>query len=146
MIIAITGGTGAVGRRLVDRFVAAGDTVRALTRQDDPGFAPAVEVHRGDLASETGALARFADGADVLYHCAAEIYDPGRMMEVNAGGTGRLIAAARGRVRRWVQLGSIGTYGAPERGVIDGAPPPRPVDHDGRSQTATQRLARASPR
>ena len=111
MIVSITGGTGAVGRRLVERHVAAGDTVRVLTRQDDPGLAAGVEVHRGDLASDFGVLARFGDGADVLYHCAAEIYDPGRMRDVNVVGTGRLIAAVQGRVARWVQLGSIATYG-----------------------------------
>ena len=79
-----------------------------------------MQIHRGDLVtSDPGVLARFVDGADVLYHCAAEIHEPGRMMEVNVGATGSLVAAARGKVRRWVQLSSVAVYGAPEAGVID---------------------------
>jgi nucleoside-diphosphate-sugar epimerase len=140
MIVAITGATGAVGRRLVERHVAAGDTVRALSRQEDPGFSPAVQIHRGELTSDANVLARFVDGADVLYHCAAEIHEPGRMMEINVGGTGSLIAAARGKVRRWIQLSSVAVYGAPEAGVIDEETPPQPIDTYGRSKAEADRV------
>ena len=139
MIVAITGGTGVVGRRLVDRHVAAGDSVRVLTRRENPGFAPAVETHRGDLFSPD-VLPRFADGADVLYHCAAETRDVRRMTEVNVEGTARLVAAARNRIGRWIHLGSIAVYGAPETGVIGEDTPLRPVDDYGRSKAAADRL------
>ena len=140
MIVAITGGTGTVGKRLVGRHIEAGDVVRVLSRQGQPGLPPGVELHRGDLASEPAVLARFADGADVLYHCAAEIRDPERMMEVNAGGTGRLVTAAQGRVGRWVQLGSVAVYGAPEAGVITEDTPLAPIDVYGRSKAEADRL------
>lgn len=140
MIVAITGATGAVGRRVVERHVAAGDAVRALSRREDPGFAPAVQIHRGELASDASVLTRFIEGADVLYHCAAEIHEPARMMETNVGGTGSLIAAARGKVHRWIQLSSVAVYGAPEAGIIDEETPPQPVDTYGRSKAEADRL------
>ena len=140
MIVAITGATGAVGRRLVERHVAAGDAVRALSRQEDPGFSPAVQIHRGELTSDADVLSSFVDGADALYHCAAEINEPARMMEINVGGTGNLIAAARGKVPRWIQLSSVAVYGAPEAGVIDAETPPRPIDTYGRSKADADRL------
>jgi len=101
-------------------------------------------VHEGDLTSATPSLAAFADGADVLYHCAAEIHDPQRMMDVNVDGTRRLVEAAAGRVRRWVQLSSIAVYGAPERGVITEETPPQPVDVYGRSKAEADALVQAA--
>lgn len=141
MIVAITGATGAVGRKLVERHVAAGDVVRALSRQTETALPSAVEVHQGDLASGEQALTRFVSGADVLYHCAAEIHDPARMMEVNAGGTRNLVSAAQGRIRRWVHLSSIAVYGAPERGVIREDAPPQPTDTYGRSKAEAEKVA-----
>ena len=139
MIVAITGATGAIGKRLLEQHLAAGDTVRALSRRERARLPSVVQVHRGDLASENDVLARFADGADVLYHCAAEIFDAARMMAVNAEGTRNLVSAAAGRVGRWVQLSSIAVYGAPERGVIDEATPLAPIDVYGESKAQAER-------
>jgi len=146
MLVAITGATGTVGRRLVERHAAAGDRVRVLSRSERVDAIPAAEIHRGDLTSGGETLARFADGADVLYHCAAEIHDPARMMAVNAGGTRNLVAAARGRVSHWVQLGSIATYGAPSSGTIDEDTPPAPIDTYGHSKTAADEAVLAAAR
>ena len=139
MIVAITGATGSVGSKLVARHLSRGDTVRALTRRDDHALAAPVEVHRGDLA-DRDVLDRLVDGTDVLYHCAAEIQEPGRMLAVNVGGTRNLVAAAHGRVTRWVQLSSIGVYGAPRAGVVDEAAPIQPVDVYGRSKAEADAL------
>jgi nucleoside-diphosphate-sugar epimerase len=62
------------------------------------------------------------------------------MMEINVGGTGSLIAAARGKVRRWIQLSSVAVYGAPEAGVIDEETPPQPIDTYGRSKAEADRV------
>jgi nucleoside-diphosphate-sugar epimerase len=140
MIVAVTGGTGAVGRKLVAVHLAAGDSVRVLTRREASGLARPVQVHRGDLVSDHDVLARFADGADVLYQCAAEIHDAARMTEVNAKGTENLAIAAQHRIGRWVQLSSIAVYGAPERGIIDEETPLQATDVYGRSKAEGDRL------
>lgn len=110
MKIAITGGAGFIGRALVRRHRALGDEVRVLTRSPRSTGADGVQWFTGDLTAESADLQPFVDGADVLYHCAAELRQPERMADVNVRGTLRLIEAARGRIGRWVQLSSIGVY------------------------------------
>lgn len=135
MIVAVTGGTGAVGARLVERHLRQGDIVRVLSRR--AAAAPAgVEAFQGDLAADGPALARFANGADILYHCAAETRDTARMTEVNVEGTRRLVRAARGSIGRWVQLGSVAVYGTPRAGVITEDTPASPVTVYGHGKAA----------
>lgn len=119
VIVAITGGRGFIGRRLALAHLAQGDTVRILSRQNpEPArLSDAVEWHHGDL-TRLAELQTFADGADILYHCAGEIRDESRMKAVHVDGTGLLIHAARGRIARWVQLSSVGAYGTQRDGVI----------------------------
>ncbi len=129
MIVAVTGGTGFIGARLVARHLAAGDAVRVLSRRP-AGSLPGRDVtayYRGDLADEAADLRPFVDGADVLYHCAGETRDPRRMRPVNVGGTARLAAAAAGRIGRWVQLSSIAAYGVPAAGTVTEETPPAPA-------------------
>jgi uncharacterized protein YbjT (DUF2867 family) len=68
MKILVTGGTGNVGRRLVERLATRpGVSVRVLTR--DPSraaFGPGVDVVRGDLADLDG-LAAVLEGVDRLF-------------------------------------------------------------------------------
>ncbi|MBZ0234619.1 MAG: NAD(P)H-binding protein, partial [Deltaproteobacteria bacterium] len=70
--IAVAGGTGALGRRVIDRALTAGHTVRLLTR--DPARIPAdlrgrVTPVVGD-ARDGRAAVELAQGADVLFSCA----------------------------------------------------------------------------
>lgn len=119
-IVAVTGGTGFVGRRLVRALVARGDTVRVLTRDRGRAAAlpPAVEVYVGDLAG--GDLpAAFLQGTEVLYHLAGEIGRPPAMRALHVEGTRALASAAARRVRHWVHLSSVGVYGPVRDGVVE---------------------------
>jgi len=119
MIVAITGGTGFIGRKLVLRHLERGDEVRVLSRNSpsEVGLPHSVHWFRGDL-SGTDDLQAFAGGADVLYHCAGEIGDESRMEAVHVVGTRRLIETATGRIDRWVQLSSTGAYGRQREGMV----------------------------
>jgi nucleoside-diphosphate-sugar epimerase len=66
--IAITGGTGFIGRYLVDLAVSRGHSVRALTRRQQPATA-GVEWVAGDL-EDTAALHRLVSGTSAVFHCA----------------------------------------------------------------------------
>jgi len=112
MIVAITGGTGFIGRRLVSYYLANGNEVRVLTRRSiqESGFPDSVRIFHGSLTN-AASLSAFVDGVDVLFHCAGEIHDEIRMKEVHVEGTERLILAATGQIKRWVQLSSVGAYG-----------------------------------
>ena len=124
MIVAITGGTGFVGRRLLQRHLAAGDEVRLLTRR--PSAPASCRRFEGDLA--TGRIpAAFVAGADVLYHCAGEIRSEEKMHAVHVEGTRALASMAAGTIGRWVHLSSVGVYGPRRQGDIDEAEPPAPA-------------------
>jgi nucleoside-diphosphate-sugar epimerase len=125
VIVAITGGSGFIGNRLARRHLAAGDTVRVLSRGQTEDL-PGCEWHQGDLAGDLGPLATFARGADVLYHCAAEVRNPDRMIAVNVDGTRSLLRAAAGNIGRWIGLSSVGVYGAFRQGIVTEDTPLRP--------------------
>lgn len=119
MIVAITGGTGFIGNKLVQKHLAHGDEVRILSRRtpNEKNLLQPVQWIYGDLGG-SGELRGLVDGADVLYHCAGEIRDTSRMEDVHVAGTRRLIEAAAGRIGRWVQLSSTGAYGQTREGLI----------------------------
>lgn len=126
-IIAITGATGFIGGKLAMRHVAQGDEVRVLSRRSPEmsGLPAAVQWFQGDLTGETS-LHTFVDRVDVLYHCAGEIRDKSRMEALHVDGTRRLIEAATGRIGRWVQLSSTGTYGQRRTGIVTETSPLQP--------------------
>lgn len=142
-IIAVTGGTGFVGRHLVARHVALGDEVRYLTRSSSKATLTGATPFVGDICSGAG-LGPFAAGVDVLYHCAAELHDTSTMDEVNVRGTERLLTAAQGEVGLWVQLSSTGVYGPVRSGVVDEESILAPVNLYERTKAAGDVLVQAA--
>ncbi len=88
--VMVTGGTGRLGRLLVPKLVAAGHSVRILTRRSDPGYPPIVHVYRGDLASGDIDESVF-HGVSVLVHAAS---DSRSADETDIEGMKRLIQGA----------------------------------------------------
>jgi nucleoside-diphosphate-sugar epimerase len=128
--VAITGASGLLGGMMAAQHVARGDEVRGLVRdvRRAAGNVPGMRVFEGDLADACARLDEFIDGADVVYHCAAELQAPARMGPTNVEGTRRLLTAAAGRIGRWVQVGTVGVYGRPRQGTITEASPLAPAD------------------
>jgi nucleoside-diphosphate-sugar epimerase len=94
----VTGGTGFLGRALVERLVARGDFVRVIARRAPNERLPdGVELHQGDI-STPGAVAALARGCDVVFHCAAlaGIYGPEEeFRRINVEGTAQVVEACR---------------------------------------------------
>lgn len=130
MLISVTGGAGFIGAALVRRLVDCGHDVRVLTRRADPGGLPThdgrLQLFSGDLLAPDADFRAFVEGADVLYHCAGEIRDPSLMRALHVEGTERLVAAAAGQVRHWVQLSSVGAYGPRQSGIVTEETPTAP--------------------
>lgn len=121
MKVAITGGSGFIGRKLVYRHLSQGDELRVLSRRasgDDIDTRGLLKWYQGDLLTNEN-LESFVDGADILYHCAGEIRYENRMKALHVDGTRRLIKAATGRIGRWVQLSSVGAYGKILEGSVN---------------------------
>ena len=129
MNVAITGGTGFIGRKLVQRHLDRGDHVRVLSRRPlaVSGLPDSVELCEGDLTA-SGHIPPFVDRADVLYHCAGQLTDESGMRSLHVGGTGALVEAASRRIGHWVQLSSVGVYGLVSIGSITEQSPLNPVD------------------
>jgi len=64
--VLVTGGTGTLGRPVVEHLRQAGHSVRPLSRHPDPGDPDAVAV---DLRTGAG-LGRALEGVDAVVHCA----------------------------------------------------------------------------
>jgi nucleoside-diphosphate-sugar epimerase len=141
MRCAVTGGTGFIGRELVMRLTAAGHVVKVLTRRAVADAPSGVTHVRGDLARESPPAAFLTD-VDVLFHCAGEITDPAKMMALHVDGTRRLIDAAAGNVRRWVQLSSVGAYGPRPALVVRENSPERPLGAYEITKTMADELVR----
>ena len=146
MDVAITGATGFVGAALVRSHLERGDLVRVLVR--DTGAAirhpPSIRVYHGDLAVAETIPVDFAAGADVLYHCAAEIRDESAMASINVSGTRALARLTTGRAARWVQVSSASVYGAVRSGTIIEASPIRPDSLYGRTKAEAEEIVRAT--
>jgi nucleoside-diphosphate-sugar epimerase len=108
VILAITGGTGFVGRRVIDRALAAGYQVRALTRRAQPPRDGVTWVE-GAL-DRPDALATLAANADAMIHVAGVVNAPTRdgFVAGNIDGTAAVIAATVGAgVDRFVHVSSL---------------------------------------
>src|SRR5271166_483084 len=128
--IFITGGSGFIGGRLIERLVAAGHSIRALARSDQAAARVAdrgAEPVMGDL-SDVSAMRAGAAGCELAYHAAAKLGDWGTREEFereNVHGTqNALSACAEAGVRRFVHVGTEAALmaGAPLVGVDETAP------------------------
>lgn len=102
-VIAVTGATGFVGRRVL---ALANRPVRALTRRPQPPQAN-VEWVLGDL-TDSHALARLCDGASAVLHIAGVVNaaDEAGFTAGNITGTANVLAAAAS-VPRFVHVSSL---------------------------------------
>jgi uncharacterized protein YbjT (DUF2867 family) len=106
--LAVTGGTGFVGTRLIELARAEGYPVHALTRKWKPPE-EGVEWVEGAL-DRPDSLLRLCHGSDAVVHVAGAINAPDRagFEAVNAGGTASIVDATRkAGVRRFIHISSL---------------------------------------
>jgi nucleoside-diphosphate-sugar epimerase len=122
MRVLVTGATGFTGGHLAGALRRRGDEVRALVRPRSlerfarsPLAAAGVVPHAGDLI-DADAVARAAEGVEVVYHIAATYREAGQpdsvYRDVNVRGTRNVLdAASRGGARRVVHCSTGGVHG-----------------------------------
>jgi nucleoside-diphosphate-sugar epimerase len=120
--VLVTGATGFTGGHLAATLARRGDAVRALVRprslekfRRSALAAEGIEPHSGDL-TDADAVARAAEGVDVVYHIAATYREAGQRDDayraVNVEGTRNVLdGAARGGARRVVHCSTGGVHG-----------------------------------
>lgn len=118
MTVLVTGATGFLGRRVVQRLLEADHEVRAMVRR--PGsesiFSTApTEVCYGNV-SDPDALMEACRGVSDVIHLVAVIRGGPRQFDaINRQGTANVVAAAReaGSVRRFVHISAVGAANVP---------------------------------
>jgi uncharacterized protein YbjT (DUF2867 family) len=108
MRILLTGATGHVGGRLLDRLVAEGHEVRALSRRPERlGERPGVEPFRGDVGDRASLDGAFA-GIEAAYYLVHSLDETGSFEETEKRAAETFAAAAADAgVRRIVYLGGL---------------------------------------
>lgn len=146
----VTGGTGFVGRHLVEHLRAEGDDVTALVRSPsraEPLASLGAALQQGDL-HDHAALARATQGQDVIYHVAGAVAAPNEAAYLagNRDGTANLVAAASAAgTPRFVFVSSLAAAGPSDPGrPHSGEVAPHPVTAYGRSKLAGEKVVRAS--
>jgi nucleoside-diphosphate-sugar epimerase len=114
MHVLVTGGTGVIGKPVVDRLVDHGHTVRLFSRgaeHDAAQWSGRVEAHTGSV-SDPDAVRGSAEGCEAVLHIAGIVaeHPPEVTFEkINIGGTRLLVEEAeRAGVRRFVYVSSLG--------------------------------------
>lgn len=105
MILALTGGTGFVGRATIETALAAGHQIRALTRRPQPDRNGVTWI--SGALDDAASLAALVDGAVAVIHIAGVVNAPDRAGFVagNVEGTRAVVAAAG--TRRFVHVSSL---------------------------------------
>jgi nucleoside-diphosphate-sugar epimerase len=108
----VTGGSGFIGGRLIERLRSEGQDVRALARSSDAAEkvrARGAEPVSGDLGDEP-AMRAGAEGCELAFHAAATLGDWGTREEFERGnveGTEKALrACAEAGVKRFVHVGT----------------------------------------
>jgi NADH dehydrogenase len=114
MIVAVTGGTGFVGRHVIEQLLRREHTVRVLVREPERhgwlADRAAITVVPGELENQES-LRQLVAGADAVVHLVGIIAEIGRQTfdRVHVQGTRLLVSAAReAGVRKFVQMSALG--------------------------------------
>lgn len=150
----VTGGSGFIGGRLIERLRSDGHSVRALARSDRAAEliqSRGGEPVPGDL-SDPAAMTAGASGCELAFHAAATVGDWGSREEFERGnveGTSNVLAAcAEAGVRRFVHVGTEAALmaGQPLIQVDESAPlrPDSPVLYSSTKARAEQLVLSAN--
>jgi len=117
-MILVTGGTGFIGRPLVNSLLKKGHSVRVLTRQPESAriLFPKADVLRGDIL-KTAALKKAVRSVDVVIHLAGLIgyKNKEKLFQVNCQGTRNLLRCCGG-VNKLIYSSTMAVFG-PVKGV-----------------------------
>lgn len=130
--VLVTGGSGRIGRVLLETLVTNGYQVRATTSRTDLPETPGVEWVPFDfLTAEPQEFDKITDSSSAVIHLAAEIGNASRMKRVNADATKWLAESAeRSRVEAFCYTSTVSVYGSGKNRVVREDSPVLTVEQD----------------
>ena len=121
-IVAVTGGTGLIGRYLINSLLADGLSVRVLTRNPDTAmmlWGDRAEIWPGDVTI-ANSLNGFTSNVSIVYNLAGAYFESDKVRLVNENGTINLLNLCVGQsIERFVHLSSVGVYGPSHASIIN---------------------------
>jgi len=137
--VLVTGATGFIGSKLVDKLVNRGAEVTCLVRQGAITN-PAVKTVTGDLTYPDFIL---PDEYDVVYHLAAAW--PGEkdkkiLKSVNYDGTVNLFSLVKKKAKFIVYVSGLGVFGNPENNIVDENSPLKPTTEYAKIRLESQKF------
>jgi nucleoside-diphosphate-sugar epimerase len=146
-MILVTGGTGFIGRHLLERLAESGEPARCLLRRTPAPrvLPPGVEPAFGDLLTGEG-LDNALRGADTVIHLAGvtKALAKADYYAGNARATEVLARALHDHPARLVHVSSLAAVGpSPEGNPIDEDAEPHPLTNYGKSKLEAERIVRA---
>src|SRR5262249_21512680 len=138
-------GCGYLGRRVARRWIAAGDTVFALTRSTQrtgevqaSGIVPIV----GDV-TDPASLAGLPEAETVLYSVGLDRASGKSMREVYVGGLENVVNGVTGKVGRFLYISSTSVYGQNAGEWVDETSDCRPDSENGKVCLEAEQLLRS---
>jgi uncharacterized protein YbjT (DUF2867 family) len=109
-VILVTGGSGFVGRHVVQALIAAGEDVRCLVRDPKKGASLGCELVEGDMTN-AASLRRAVEGADAVAHLVAVRQGKEEKFQrvMVQGGQDLVDAAVAAGVGRFLLMSALGT-------------------------------------
>lgn len=141
----VTGATGLVGSHVAERSAGLGIKTRAILRDPEQGDwlrDMGVETVAGDM-TDPESLQRAVEDVSLVVHCAAKVGDWGPVesyREVNVEGLRGLLDVAQdtGKLKRFIQISSLGVYQARDHHGTDETEPPDRTGIDGYTLTKVE--------
>jgi nucleoside-diphosphate-sugar epimerase len=118
IVACVTGATGKIGCKIVQRLLDKGFSVNVLSR-NEKYVDNRVKLFKGGLENKN-TLYKFLQNADLLFHCAAELHDLQKMTDVNVKGTKRILnAAINTEIKYLCYISSAGVVGLTKEKIVD---------------------------
>lgn len=133
----ITGVSGFLGRKTVDKLLAAGNEVIGIDIHRDPRLSQDIEFHIADIR-DLESVSKLMKGADVVHNHAALVpltraYND--FWSVNVNGVASVAKAARvNEVQTFMHTSSSAVYGSTKDVAIDANTPLKPFEPYGKSK------------
>lgn len=148
MKVLVTGASGFIGSNLVKKLISLDYQVTALVRKKNRKLSDSknLKIVIGDL-TDLSSLKQAMKGVEVVFNCAAVLphhkLDEHSYMQVNTNGVANILSIARKRkIKRFIQVSTVGIYGPSNQRIISEKSPVKLSDAYSRSKKAAEDLIR----